>query len=99
MTAPLRLRVPHDETDETDESKVASFPNPDHDAVDKAFGRANDLLFSKRLGVEDEAAVRMLYSIAEAYMHLTTYDLGQEVCVTRLRQIWRARRAAKGGAK
>lgn len=36
-SVPLRLLVPHDETDE---HKVASFPNPDHACVDEAFERA-----------------------------------------------------------
>ena len=35
--------------------------------------------------------------LAEAYMDLTTYPLGQECCVGKLRDIWRARRAREEG--
>ena len=37
--------------------------------------------------------LRLALSLADGYLTLTTYPLGQEHCVGKLRDIWRARRA------
>jgi hypothetical protein len=34
-----------------------------------------------------------LFTLAQGYLDLTTYELGQEHCVAKLRDIWRARKA------
>jgi len=91
---PLWLTVPHDGTDK---NKQAAFPNPDADGASEAFEIVHCLM--PRLSSEDQAAMRRLYEYADAYMNLTTCDSGQESRVNRLREIWRARRAQKGGAK
>ncbi len=93
---PLWLKVPHDGTDK---NKQAAFPDPDCDEARLAFERVNIMLFAKHLSPKDIAAVQMLFSLADAYMNLTTCDSGQESRVNRLREIWRARRAQNGGAK
>ena len=89
---PIRLRVPHDESDS---SKVASWPNPDHESVQNAFAVTTDMLGTGVLSERERLAVLTLQGIADAYVHLTTYELGQETCVRALRGIWRARRAQR----
>ncbi len=42
----------------------------------------------------DKETLRSLIALAGGYLDLTTYELGQEHCVGKLRDIWRARRAA-----
>ena len=89
------LRLPHDETDE---SKRYTMPHPD--ALATNYGavrsklypcvRLEDLPETVTLGrVELEHVLRL----AGGYLDLTTYQLGQEHCVEKLRDIWRARKA------
>lgn len=80
------LSLPHGEDDP---NKTYTMPDPDE--LGDAFSRAWMARFSgKHAAKNDMAAVLMM---ANAYLHLTTYSLGQEVCVGKLRDIWRARRA------
>ena len=37
--------------------------------------------------------LRRIIALAQGYMDLTTYELGQGVCVEKLKDLWRARRA------
>ncbi len=41
----------------------------------------------------DPGDLRTLLSAVSDYLHLTTYELGQEHCVRQLRDMWRYRRA------
>lgn len=79
------LRLPHGETDE---NKRYSFPDPDDEGN-------IDALWTMRYGEPTRAQVLRALSLAQAYMALTTYELGQEHCVGKLRDIWRARRASQ----
>lgn len=80
-----RLRLP---IDETDERKRYSMPYPD----DERYGEVRRRFVEA--GEITQADGHYLFALAEAYLHLTTYPLGQERCVHKLRDIWRARRAA-----
>lgn len=88
------LRLPHGETRP---ERRYSMPDPDGLAADylavreKLYpGGLEDLPKVVVLGrVELEHVLRL----AGAYLDLTTYELGQEHCVGKLRDIWRARRA------
>lgn len=94
------LRLPHDETAP---EKLYSFPNPD--ALIVAFRALNQEVY---LFADDEQRSRdrvtvsydhvaYVLMLANAYLDLTMYELGQECCVEKLRDIWRARRAAAKG--
>lgn len=85
---PVRIRLPHDETDER---KRYSLTDPDGENAD-AYGRVYSARYSKTEPDPDDLS-RVL-SMAGDYLHLTTYELGQEHCVRQLRELWRARRAA-----
>lgn len=88
MTA-WRLRLPHDETDER---KRYSMPDPDEHA--EAYGEVYRCLYGgEELSREQ---LKRVLELAGGYMALTTYELGQECCVEKLRDIWRARRAREG---
>lgn len=82
---PLRLRLP---INATDERERYSMPYPD----DERFWEVRHRFFAA--GEITQADGHYLFALAEAYLHLTTYPLGQERCVQKLRDIWRARRAA-----
>ncbi len=82
-TQPIRLPLPHGETNPR---KLYSYTNPDNDELHEA-------LWQCRHGKPSGAQLRRVVSAAMDYMHLTTYPLGQEHCVSQLRDIWRARRA------
>lgn len=88
-----RLRLPHDETDET---KRYSLPDPDALAVayDAAY-RAH--WYGERVVTPEE--IGHVLALARGYLDLTTHSLGQEVCVGKLRDVWRARRAALAAEK
>jgi len=86
---PYHLRLPHGETD-----GAKRYVMPDPDAGLDAIGRMTDYWSGLRgeLHRGDLARVLML---ARGYIALTTYPLGQEHCVGKLRDVWRARRARK----
>lgn len=92
------LRLPHGETRP---ERRYSMPDPDGKlfaSYEAACRRLNpgcalehlpdDVRLSR---VELEHVLRL----AGAYLDLTTYELGQEHCVGKLRDIWRARRARR----
>lgn len=67
---------------------------PDPDAVQDIYYAARHKFYPltgepRALTAEERMVVTML---AEAYLHLTTYSLGQECCVQKLRDVWRARK-------
>ncbi len=80
-----RILLPHGEKDP---SKQYTFPDPLHGPFIEAEQRAR--YNPKALTRSDILA---LCSLASAYRSLTAYELGQECCVGKLRDIWRARRA------
>jgi hypothetical protein len=83
----VRLKLP---SGETDPGKRYSMPDPD------ALADAYSALYRARWYGERDATpeeVSQVLMLAQAYLHLTTYELGQECCVRKLRDIWRARRA------
>lgn len=99
------MRLPHDETDP---QKLYSFPDPDvlidsyialrdevhppfADSAEFAVGRRERSDSGKRVVTYTHAAYVLM--LANAYLTLTTYELGQEHCIQKLRDIWRARRA------
>lgn len=75
---------------ETDPAKRYSFPDPDSEKL-------HDAAHAARYAPETltKGQAMWLAEIASAYFSLTTYELGQEHCVAKLRDIWRARRAVK----
>ena len=79
----IRMRLPHGETDHR---KRYSFSDPDSERLIEALDRC-------RYGTPTREDVLLVLGVASDYMHLTTYELGQEHCVRQLRSIWRARRA------
>lgn len=87
----MRMKLPHGEPNT---HKHYSMPDPD--ALVASYKRARRVLGARRitanvvLSYEDAAA---LAALARGYLDLTTQELGQEGCVRRLRDIWRARRA------
>lgn len=85
---PIRLRVPHDETDAR---KIASWPNPDHESVDDALERLRCVLAHSK-NEEDKLALLRVLELADAYLYLTTAR-NQSASAQTLRDIWRARRA------
>lgn len=85
----MLLRLPHGETDET---KTYSMPDPD------ALHEAYDAVYRFRYYGGPEPTPTQLshvLTLAGGYLDLTTYTLGQECCVGKLRDIWRARRSTK----
>jgi hypothetical protein len=84
-----RLHLPTD--DATQEHR---YTMPDPDALAESYER---LYHAAWLGQPmDCADVKAVLALASGYLHLTTYDLGQECCVGQLRDIWRARRMREG---
>jgi hypothetical protein len=81
------LRLPHGETEE---AKRYTMPSPDEmtDAYDAV---RRHLYYDERKPTDAE--LKCVVELACAYLHLTMYELGQECCVEKLRDIWRARRA------
>jgi len=85
---PLRITLPHDETE-----RARRYSLPDPDALREAF----DAVYKWHhwhgpVPPTREEWTRVLM-LASGYLGLTTYDGGQERCVGKLRDIWRARRA------
>lgn len=83
MTGHIRIQLPHDEPDGR---KRYSMTDPDTE-------RLHDAMHKCRYGSPSKADLGILTSAVADYIHLTTYELGQEHCVRNLRDIWRARRA------
>ncbi len=87
----MRLQLPHGETDER---KRYSFPDPD--ALGGLYESAYRAAWYEKRPLERDEVLALL-SMASGYLDLTTYELGQECCVEKLRDIWRARRASATG--
>ncbi len=91
-----RMKLPHGETDP---GKQYSMPDPDaehdtfFDARRAVFPGTGDLTPRETVTMTYGQAVTLL-TLAEGYLDLTMYELGQEICVEKLRDIWRVRRAA-----
>ena len=89
------LLLPHGEADPR---KRYIMPSPDAraDAYSSAYHAA---WYGTQRDAEtvtlDKETLRSLIALAGGYLDLTTYELGQEHCVGKLRDIWRARRAAR----
>jgi hypothetical protein len=85
------LRLPHD---------VPEGPHrygmPDPDACADAFVIAYRHRYCGERA-PSPIEVGKLLQLADGYLTLTTYALGQECCVRKLRDIWRARRSQKRG--
>lgn len=84
-----RMRLPHGEADP---AKRYSMPDPDelHASYERVY-RAR--WYGGPAASEDDIAY--VLTLAGGYLDLTTYTLGQECCVGKLRDIWRARRARR----
>lgn len=92
-SAALRMKLPHGETDPR---KTYSMPDPD--ALAKTLSDARHAVFTGDLTPRSHVTLTYfravaLVTLAEGYMDLTTYELGQGHCVATLRDIWRKRRA------
>ncbi len=94
---PMRIKLPHGEVDPID-----TYSMPDPDALVDTYFDARRAVFPANgvLQSPPYPDVTLTYSqavdllaLAEGYLTLTTYELGQECCVEKLRDIWRARRA------
>jgi hypothetical protein len=81
------MRLPHDETD-----MRKRYTLPDPDVLGDSVTIAHRYLY---YGEREPTKVEWqnVVALAEAYFFLTTYTLGQEHCVEKLRHVWRARRA------
>ena len=87
-TRPLLMRLPIGSTDPGE-----TYAMPDPDVLGEAFERAyRHRYYGEGLG--DQRDWDRVLMLARGYLGLTTYELGQECCVEKLRDIWRARRAA-----
>lgn len=81
------MPLPHGESDPAKEYSM-----PDPDALLETYDAAYSAHYSeKRALTEHQLAV--ILTLASGYLDLTMYALGQECCVEKLRDIWRARRA------
>ena len=83
MGESVMLKLPHGETDL---AKRYSMPNPYNEEIRHALEQC-------RHGEPRRVDMLLVLSLADAYIHLTTYELGQEHCVRQLREFWQARRA------
>ncbi|MEL6705730.1 MAG: hypothetical protein AAFP15_15800, partial [Bacteroidota bacterium] len=71
MGEPLRIRLPHAETDKR---KRYSMTNPDSE-------RLRDAMYRCRHKKPTREDLLVVLSAASDYIHLTAYELGQEHCV------------------
>lgn len=85
----LRMKLPHAETRP---EHVYSMPDPD--GLLEIYSRAYRRHFSEKQPLTEQEIAAVL-TLAGGYLDLTMYELGQECCVGKLRDIWRAR-AARG---
>jgi hypothetical protein len=81
---------------EEDSRKTYTMPDPD--GLCDAYGRLYGVVFHRDAPVAPTVEVSRsdlikVLSLASGYETLTTYELGQEHCVEKLRDIWRSRRA------
>lgn len=90
----MLIKLPHDETDP---DKRYSMPDPD--ALADAYQRVRSHWSRGAQPSEGnmESDLAAVLALARGYLDLTTYELGQECCVGKLRDIWRARRARETG--
>lgn len=67
---------------------------PDPDELSPTYDTAYRAWFYGNLDSRSLTHEQMvvLFTLAQGYLDLTTYELGQEHCVSKLRDIWRARR-------
>jgi len=81
--------VLHLPTPDAPDSERYIMPNPD--ALFEAYDRAQGAVWhcKSEPSMED---IKALLSLAQGYLRLTTYELGQESCVGTLRDVWRERR-------
>lgn len=91
MTDRLRIRLPHTELNTL---KTYTLSNPD--AIREVARRVHEATYLTHTTPEP-SDVRALLMVVSDYLHLTTYELGQEHCVRQLRDMWRARRAGEKG--
>lgn len=63
---------------------------PDPDALCESRSRLRRAAYGD--GTVDIKDVKRVLWLADGYIDLTMYELGQECCVEKLRDIWRARR-------
>jgi hypothetical protein len=82
-----RLRLP---SEDSPQSKRYSMPDPDGPASDAYERLYHAVYYDSR--TPDLADVKEVLQLASGYLDLTTYEMGQECCVGKLRDIWRARR-------
>ena len=81
------LRLPHGETDP---AKRYSMPDPDE--LYEAYMRVHRHRFYGE-GALNKDDLSSVLALASGYLSLTTHELGQECCVGKLRDVWRARSA------
>jgi len=83
------MRLPHDETAECN-----WYTMPDPDVLEPLYRAARHRRYypNTHLCYTDEQITDALIALAGGYLDLTMYELGQECCVRKLRDIWRARR-------
>jgi hypothetical protein len=82
------MPLPHGVTD-----PALTYSMPDPDALLKTYEAAYSAHYYERRTLTDEQ-IAVVLMLAGGYLDLTLYALGQECCVGKLRDIWRARRAA-----
>jgi hypothetical protein len=88
-----RIPLPHGEADSR---KRYSMPDPD--SLEPVYTEAYRAFYSAGLSLGEHGSltdkqISVLFALASGYLDLTMYELGQECCVEKLRDIWRARRA------
>ncbi len=81
------LRLP---TADAPQSERYAMPDPD--ALIDAYYRLYRSVWYDKTAPNDED-IKSVLILADGYLGLTMYELGQECCVSKLRDIWRARRA------
>ncbi len=77
-----------------DPSERYSMPDPD--VLYSAYERVYRSVWHDR-GEPKIEDVKSVLALADGYLDLTTYPLGQECCVGKLRDVWRARRLRSKG--
>ncbi len=82
--APYRITLPHVGADDT-------YSMPDPDGLVDAYRRVRESVYGPVTTATPDD-LKSVLALAKGYLDLTTYDLGQEVCVGKLRAIWRSRR-------
>lgn len=88
-----RIQLPYDETNP---AKVYTLVDPESVYEDVQSARDGHCHHKRELTRHE---IALLLDIAGDWLHLTTYELGQECCVGKLRDLWRARRARELSAE